>query len=116
MIFLVTDEFEPILLEVNESPCMNIYNKVDKGIKTNLLTDILNIVGIYPHTKEMSKPKRTDSYDDVIESVNNALCELTRPRGDLELIFPLKENINTYKKYFNYTVIENELFWHEISK
>jgi hypothetical protein len=115
---LITDKFEPLLLEVNNSPSMDIYNKVDKEIKTNLLTDILNIVGIYPFTKEMSKPKneRVDSYEDAIESVNNALCELSRPRGDLELIFPLKNNINIYKKYFNYTISENELFWNEINK
>ena len=115
---IITDKLEPILLEVNESPCMDIYDKVDIRIKTNLLTDILNIVGIYPFTKEMSEPKneRADSYDDAIESVNNALCELYRPRGDLELIFPLKDNINIYKKYFNYEIRENELFWNEISK
>ena len=115
---LITDKFEPILLEVNNSPSMFIYDKVDIGIKTNLLTDILNIVGIYPFTKEMSKPKneRADSHDDTIELVNNALCELSRPRGDLELIFPLKDNINIYKKYFYYTIHENELFWNEISK
>lgn len=115
---LITDKFEPILLEVNNSPSMFIYDKVDIGIKTNLLIDILNIVGIYPFTKEMAKHKneRADSYDDAIESVNNALCELSRPRGDLELIFPLKDNINIYKKYFNYTIHENELFWNEINK
>jgi hypothetical protein len=66
---LIKDIFEPILLEVNNSPCMNIYNKDDKRIKTNLLTNILNIVGIYPFTKEMAKPKneRVVSYDDAIE-------------------------------------------------
>ena len=84
---------------------MDIYNEVYKRIKTNLLTDILNIVGIYPFIKEMSKPKdeHADSYDDATESVNNALCELSRPRGDLELIFSVKDNINIYKKYFYYT-------------
>ena len=102
---LIIDIFEPILLEVNELPFMDIYNEVYKGIKTNLLAHILNIVGIYPFTKEMSKPKneRVDSYDDANESVNNALCELSRPGGDLELIFPVKDNINIYKKYFYYT-------------
>ena len=51
----------------------------------------------------------------VEDNVNNALCELTRPRGDYELIFPLKSNINTYKKYFrNINTKENELFWEKI--
>jgi len=45
------------------------------------------------------------------------LCELTRPRGDYELIFPLKNNIDTYKKYFaNINTKENEIFWKKIKK
>ena len=49
--------------------------------------------------------------------VNNALCELTRPRGDFELIFPLKNNINKYKKFFlNEDNIENTMFWEQIMK
>ena len=34
------------------------------------------------------------------ENVDNALCELERPRGIYELAFPLKNNIEKYKKFF----------------
>ena len=33
---LITDKFEPILLEVNNPPSINIYNKVDLQIKANI--------------------------------------------------------------------------------
>ena len=36
----------------------------------------------------------------VEEHVNDAICELSRPRGDYELIFPIKDNIKIYKKFF----------------
>lgn len=117
---LVKENFEPILLEVNNSPCMNIYNKVDVEIKTNLLVDILNILGIYPFTDEMKNYKKnvTNNIEaNIIESVNNAFCELYRPRGFFELIFPLKENIKKYDKYFRNNISrENKLFWDEILK
>lgn len=49
--------------------------------------------------------------------VDDALCELTRPRGDYELIFPLKNNIDKYSKYFFYDKgNENEMLWKEIIK
>lgn len=110
---LINDKFEPILLEVNYSPCMNIYNKVDIFIKTNLFVDILNIVGIIPFSKKNFKTfdKEYKFKNKINESINNAFCELNRPRGDLELIFPLKDNINKYKKYFNNISDENEIFW-----
>lgn len=110
---LITNKFEPILLEVNYSPCMDIYDKVDISIKTNLLTDILNIVGVIPFSKKSNKNLDKDYIfkNDIDELINNALCELTRPRGDLELIFPLKDNIKKYKKYFSKITDVNERFW-----
>ena len=113
---LITNKFEPILLEINYSPCMNIYDNVDKSIKTNLFVDILNIVGIYPFSKKTFKrfDKEYKFKNNIDESINNALCELTRPRGDLELIFPLKENILKYKKYFNEISEENTIFWKKL--
>ena len=113
---LITKKFYPKLLEINYSPCMNIYNKVDKSIKTNLFVDVLNIVGIYPFSKKTFKKygKEYKFKNNIDESINNALCELTRPRGDLELIFPLKENVNKYKKYFNEISEENAIFWNKL--
>ena len=55
--------------------------------------------------------KENNLNDNVDESINNAFCEFSRPIGDYELIFPLKENIDKYKKFFGNINEENEKFW-----
>ena len=112
---IITNTYEPILLEINSGPSIVTYNELDKPIKTNLLVDILNIVGITPFSKNFFFNKKQKFEINAEFNVNKALCELSRPRGDLELIFPLKENINIYKKFFkNKNNKENEIFWAEI--
>ena len=106
------------MLEINKNPSKKYANDLDKIIKTNLIVDTLNLVGISIFSKNIiyknifkSKKLNADDY------VNNALCELERPLGDYELIFPLKTNINTYKKYFrNINNKENIIFWKKIKK
>ena len=115
---LITDHFIPILLEVNHSPQMFIHNSLDRPIKTNLFVDTLNIVGISPYsrkTKEQLNPNLKYTSEEE-EYLNEALCELNRPRGDYELIFPLKTNINEYRKYFINNSEENIKFWNKILK
>ena len=107
-------------MEVNTRPFLHEYNKYDKIIKSNLFVDSLNIVGM----TLFSHNKKHKNFDEVVNYANNekkrvddALCELTRPRGDYELIFPLKNNIDKYSKYFFYDKgNENEMFWKEIIK
>ena len=112
---IITKNFEPILLEINSGPSIVYHNELDKSIKTNLLVDTLNLVGISLFNKNMAFYKKKEIKNSVEYNVQNALCELKRPRGDYELIFPLKENINNYKKFFkNKNNKENELFWAEI--
>ena len=116
----VNDKLDPFLLEVNTRPFLHEYNKYDKIIKSNLFVDSLNIVGM----TLFSHNKKHKNFDEVVNYANNekkrvddALCELTRPRGDYELIFPLKNNIDKYSKYFFYDKgNENEMFWKEIIK
>ena len=116
--FIIQDNYDPILLEINKNPRKKYANDLDKIIKTNLIVDTLNLVGISIFSKNIiynrifkSKKLNSDDY------VNNALCELERPLGDYELIFPLKTNINTYKKYFeNINNKENIIFWKKIKK
>jgi tubulin polyglutamylase TTLL4 len=49
---LITETFEPILLEVNNRPSMHINGIIDKPIKTNLFADTLNIAGISLFSRE----------------------------------------------------------------
>lgn len=110
---LMTKDFVPKLLEVNYSPQMFIHNNLDRSIKNNLFVDTLNIVGIIPYSRKTNLPLNTQFkvQSNIEENINNALCELNRPRGDYKLIFPLKDNINRYKKYFIQLSEENLKFW-----
>ena len=114
---IITKDFEPILLEINSGPSIVYHNQLDKPIKTNLLVDTLNLVGISMFNKNILVYRNKKIKNNVKFNVQNAICELNRPRGDYELIFPLKENINKYKKYFKgKNSEENEMFWNIIQK
>ena len=109
---IITNDYNPILLEINTGPIIKYYNDLDKPIKSNLLVDTLNLVGISPYSKKLFNFKKNELNNNIEENVNRALCELMRPRGDYELIFPLKSNIDIYKKYLNnINSKENKLFW-----
>ena len=114
---MINDEFEPYLLEVNKRPDMYIFDKMDKVVKESIFVDTLNLVGMVPfsHDEKVETLDEVYEYDSKVEeNVDYAYCELTRPRGSFELIFPLKENIAKYKKFFAINLPENEKFWDKI--
>ena len=112
---IIKKNFEPILLEINSGPSIVYHNELDKSIKTNLLVDTLNLVGISIFNKNIAFYKKKEIKNSVEYNVQNALCELKRPRGEYELIFPMKENIDTYKKFFKgRNNDENTMFWNII--
>ena len=113
---LVTDEFNPKLLEVNHSPSMSIHDNLEKPIKNKLLVDTLNIIGISPFSRKKNSPLHSLLFNknDKERNIKEALCELKRPRGDYELIFPLKLNVNIYRKYFFNNSKTNVEFWNKI--
>ena len=114
---LINNKYEPILIEINFNPDMTIHNHLQKEMKTNLFVDTLNLIGIILYSRKSKEPlnKKLKFKREIDEIINYAFCELERPRGGYELIFPKKENINKYKKYFIYNTKENELFWSKIN-
>ena len=42
------------------------------------------------------------------ENVEESLCELDRPRGGYKLIFPLKNNVEKYKKFYEDNIPEED--------
>ena len=91
---------------------MEIDIELEKPIKSKLLVDTLNLVGIVPFSRKLKVPYYpSENKKNIDENINNAFCELERPKGDYDLIFPLKENIKNYKKYFPNNVEENNFFW-----
>lgn len=113
---LITDELIPKLVEINAFPNMKINNNLEISDKTNLFIDTLNLIGITPYYRKTEESLNKHIYfkNEVDDNINNALCELERPRGNYELIFPIKDNINKYNKFFIYNSEENKIFWNKI--
>ena len=114
---LIDDELNPHLLEVNTRPDMHIYDKMDRIVKQNIFVDSLNLVGITPfsHDEEQKTYDKEFEYEDKIEeAVDYAYCERERPKGDFDLIFPVKNNVNKYKEFFVEKTEVNERFWEKI--
>ena len=115
-------------LEGNDRPSLIMSDINDRKLKPQLVADMLNIVGIVPYSHEYSdsfKPyEDTEKMFPFIKNkkerikfnVDEALCEFGRPRGKFELIFPLKENIDKYKKFFKINLEENNLLWKHIQE
>ena len=115
-------------LEGNDRPSLIMSDINDRKLKPQLVADMLNIVGIIPYSHEYNDnfkpwednenmfPYYYNEKERIRFNVDEALCELGRPRGKFELIFPLKENIDKYSKFFKLNLIENKLFWEHIKK
>lgn len=114
---LITDKFIPRLIEINYNPDMRVFNNNTKSGQINLFIDTLNLIGIVPFNRKTDKSLFQEFQFELIidENLNNAFCELERPKGNYELIFPTKKNIDIYEKYFINNNKENQKFWEKIA-
>ena len=115
-------------LEGNDRPSLIMSDINDRKLKPQLVADMLNIVGIIPYSHEYNDdfkpwedpeemfPYYENEKQRIRFNVDEAICELGRPRGKFELIFPLKENIDKYEKFFKLKLKENILFWEHIKE
>ena len=114
---LIDEYFNPWLLEINLNPTLNCDNPLDLKIKSKLITDILNIIGVVPFSHDgkfvpMDKPN--EYKDNIEEGLIESLCEFERPTGGFERIFPLKNNINYYSQFIKEPKEENLALWKEL--
>ena len=118
--FILDSNYKVYLIDVDKNPPFNSIHLAPVYIYDHLFSDVLNIVGVVPFAHdELLKTLDTNIYtyeNEVIESVDDALCEFSREKGVFELIFPLKNNINNYKKYFEEITEENKLLWDKLLK
>ena len=117
---ILLDSFlNPWLMEVNWNPSLNCDSELDLKIKSKVLTDIFNIIGIIPfsHDGKFNIMEKENNYKDSIsEAVNESLHEFARPSGGFERIFPLKDNINYYSKFLEKPEGENKALWNIMQK
>ena len=115
---LVDANYKVHLLELNRNPSMRGGHAVADYIYENIIADTLNIVGIVPFAHdETQEPMDKDIYyyNNITEEiVDDCLCEFTRPRGVYELVYPLKDNVNKYKKFYEKITPESELLWKKL--
>jgi len=99
---IIYDEnMKPYLLESNRRCGLRDDNDAEKYYTHNIVADTINLVGVRIMNKEdkslIGDKKYKDSLDEILE---DSLCELDRPRGGYKLIFPLKNNVEKYKKFY----------------
>ena len=121
--YLPDKDLKLYFLEGNDRPSLLMGDINDRKLKPQLVADVLNLVGIVPYSHEYDEdfkpyedtkkkfPYYTNEKERIQHDVDDALCEFGRPRGRFQLIFPLKENIEKYKKMFRIKLPENELLW-----
>ena len=88
---LLDENLKPYLLETNRRGGMRDNNAAEIGYTHNIIIDTLNLVGLRP-IDQNNNDKNINIEDDI--------SELERPRGMYNLIFPLKNNIEKYKKFY----------------
>ena len=113
---LIDYHLKPWLIEINAFPSLMSYTKVDSIIKTKLLTDMENILGIIPFSH--INGKTFDSHilfqNSIHEKIERAICEISRPSFGFIRAFPRKDNVDYYKKFFFNPTQENLALWERL--
>ena len=116
---MLNDKLNPFLIEINgRIPNLVSKNKIDEEIKNELISDILNLIGLIPFTHDVNEiplDKIERNFNLIEDSINDSICEFERAKGNLERIFPLKNNINYYKKFFNKPSKYNLALWEKLN-
>ena len=114
---ILDEKLNPWLLECNLNPSLSCDTEVDLKIKSKLVTDVLNIIGLVPfshdgHNRPLDYPNYYKTF--VEEAVTESLCEFKRPTGGFERLFPTKDNIEIYKKFIDNPGESNLALWDSI--
>ena len=119
--FLVDDKEKVFLLKITGDPKIETNYETEIKLYNNLMIDSLNIVGVVPfsHDEEQKSlfenKKDGKNVNDLDDRINNVLCEISRPMGQFQRIFPNKDNVDKYKKYLDKISKENEKLWEKIN-
>lgn len=107
---MIDSELNPWLLEINLNPSLNCDTELDNKIKTTLMTDILNIIGLIPYShkerkifvnKKIIDPKTLDQEIELYDNFygkKTSLKEIDKNDANFELSL---DEINDEEKNFN---------------
>ena len=115
---LLDNNLNPWLIECNAFPSIVSYTNVDTVIKSKLMTDLENILGIIPFNHIDNTPFDNECFfnSDLDEIVERSICEFTRPSGGFHRAFPIKSNVDYYAKFFEDVSIENQALWNRLKE
>lgn len=127
---LIDENLKPWLLEVNLAPSLSCESKLDLEIKSSLIKDLLNLVGVYPkaskklgslkanqslgmyNIQSLNKQKYEKSLEtDIIEEFQQELLR----SGKWKLLFP-SYHFEYYRQFFEERRPNNEMLCRFISK
>jgi len=115
---IIDNNFKAWLLEINHGPSLGLFKSENHAKKTKyqLTHDMFNIIGLVPysHMDGHAMEGECKYKNSIEEAVDQSICEFTRPHGGFEQIFPLKSNIDYYKKFFRKTSPNNQALWDKI--
>ena len=111
---ILDENLKPYLLETNRRCGFRADNDAERYYTYNIVADTLNIIGL--RQKNLNNVVDVKNKKDLLkENLEESLCELDRPRGGYELIFPLKNNVDKYKKFFGENIPEEDLeLWKQL--
>ena len=114
---LFDENLKPYLLEANRRCGFREDNDAEYYTH-NIIEDTINLVGIRILNKENNNIFGYNEYDDELkEIVDDSLCELDRPRGGYKLLFPLKNNVMKYRKFYLGDIPkEDEQLWEKLNE
>ena len=104
---ILDENLKPYLLETNRRCGFRNDNDAEKYYTYNIIVDTLNIVGLRPKNMNFISEKKNKK-ELIKENLEESFCELDRPRGGYKLIFPLKDNVDKYKKFFGDNISEED--------
>ena len=123
---LLDGNYRPWLLEVNVSPSLSSGSKLDKWVKTNLMCELMTLVGVRRKGEggrevELTELRLTEllSHEDLSTyplspSDSHLLSSISsefRRKGHFDLLFPLRNNIDYYSQFFTKQKYANLLLW-----
>jgi hypothetical protein len=107
---MIDTNYKAWLLEVNLSPSLNTDSKLDRAIKTELLVDLFNLVGIVPAELRVNEVTARFFRHERLNTkfvIDETAKELKRC-GKFQRIFPSEDSYR-YKRFFEKVRLSNEI-------
>ncbi len=98
---LIDNKFNPWLIEVNVSPSLNCDSQLDLNIKTNLISDTLNIVGLTSE-HDLNLDLNLNSCQNYIKDFNRQNLSKFKVKICKEFQYPSSKNLELFREEKQY--------------